>query len=86
MTTTPMALTRPPRSSRPFGSGPLIAEFARAASTRSRTSGRTRSGRLKTLEAVPCDTPAALATSASRMVFDFIADVTGFLEPIQFFS
>src|SRR5882724_7967413 len=35
------------------------------ASTRSRTSGRTSPGRLKTFEAVPCDTPAAFATSAS---------------------
>jgi hypothetical protein len=40
------------------------------------SAGRTIAGRLKTLEAVPCDTPAARATSAS---FIALAIVTSYL-------
>ena len=59
-----MALTLPALSSRPFGSGPRYPLALAAASTRSRTSSRTTSGRLKTFEAVAFETPAA--SSASR--------------------
>ena len=46
-----------------------------AASTRSRTSARTSSGRLKTLEAVAFDTPARSATSLSRTAFSAIRSI-----------
>src|SRR5688572_12867397 len=63
---TPMALTLPPMSTRPLGSGPAYPISLPTAAILSRSSGRTFSGRLKAFDAVPSDTPALLATSASR--------------------
>src|SRR3989442_2953504 len=67
-----MAWTLLARSSGPLGSGPAWARRRADASTRSLTSGGTSSGRLKTFEAVPCDTLAAFATSASLTIRFFI--------------